>query len=300
MPKKIVVHLGVHKTATTSQQGLLKKNRKALAKAGVSYTPLAEMREFVTPLIRSMKRTERTYLGQIVRTNKKPVILWSDETILGWTKDIKSDALYEFAFPRATRLCEQFPKKQFHFVLTLRTPSAYLSSMYREFIKHAPYETFSSYCEAFDVENFSFKELFSWVYKLPSNAKVTIIPYEKAFGGGPEVVIDHILDLSCGPDHGIDVTQMSQFQRRVSFNAEELALTEEIANVADPKTAMHFLELIEKKKLRFGETSFSPLPSALKEKIDQRYLQDLKDFAKKKSKSVTLLPAAKKALKSID
>ena len=51
MPETLILHLGLHKTATTALQDFLAANVKALLRHGVAYPGLARMRSDLTPLI---------------------------------------------------------------------------------------------------------------------------------------------------------------------------------------------------------------------------------------------------------
>lgn len=53
MHRKVVLHLGIHKTATTALQEFLERESRSLRDNGAVYIPLAEMREEISPLIRS-------------------------------------------------------------------------------------------------------------------------------------------------------------------------------------------------------------------------------------------------------
>lgn len=200
MVEKFVIHLGIHKTATTSTQRFLDNNRHLLKSAGAAFIPLKQMRENVTPLIRTMTKAGRASLAKLIAKTEQPVILWSDETILGWTHDIKAGTLYRYGELRAAQFCTEYPDVRFEFVLALRSPSAYLASMYCEFIKHSPFEGFESYVDTFDYKRFSFRNIFDWLYDLPENASTTIIPFEKKYGGGPERVVETLIEAACdGP-----------------------------------------------------------------------------------------------------
>ena len=67
MPERLVLHLGLHKTATTSLQDFLAGNAEAMQARGVTYLRLARMRSDVSPLIASLGRRERAGLGEAVR-----------------------------------------------------------------------------------------------------------------------------------------------------------------------------------------------------------------------------------------
>ena len=59
MAKKIILHLGLHKTATTSLQEFLANHNAALLRQSVHYIPLQRMRTDVTHLIAATDRFRR-------------------------------------------------------------------------------------------------------------------------------------------------------------------------------------------------------------------------------------------------
>lgn len=292
MARSFVIHLGIHKTATTSLQQFFAGNQKQLRSVGVEFTPLNHMRNNVTPLIRSMTKHERTYLAQIVDSTTSPTIFWSDETILGWTHDVKAGALYPYARSRAHRLCDEYPNADFQFVLTLRSPSRYLASMYCEYIKHNPFESFDEYVSGFDIEAFSYKDLFFWLYELPQNATTIVIPFEEKYGGGVDKVAQEVIRLSCEHSPNIDTSGVTSMRARVSFSHEEINLAQHIAAQAGPLAAKHFLQIIENNKLRFGTTRFDPLPRPVASALEEVYLKDLSYFAVSQTSKVSLNSSA--------
>ena len=66
MPETLILHLGLHKTATTALQEFLAGETKALLDHGVFYPRLARMRSDLTPLIASAAKPDRAALGRFV------------------------------------------------------------------------------------------------------------------------------------------------------------------------------------------------------------------------------------------
>lgn len=97
MHRKVVLHLGIHKTATTALQEFLERESRSLRDNGAVYIPLAEMREEISPLIRSNQPLHREFLIKMAERMGAASIILSDENIAGLTSDICSGVLYPYA-----------------------------------------------------------------------------------------------------------------------------------------------------------------------------------------------------------
>lgn len=279
MHRKVVLHLGIHKTATTALQEFLERESRSLRDNGAVYIPLAEMREEISPLIRSNQPLHREFLIKMAERMGAASIILSDENIAGLTSDICSGVLYPYAGGRVTRLCKDFADWSVDIVLTVRSPKSYILSSYSEYLRHHDFCRFEDYIRDFDMKNFSYTSVFSWASDLPANARVTILPFEAANGGGLGHVAKRILTLACGPFHGIRTEDFPITTIRSSFSAEEIALAQKIADNAGPTAAMCFLRMIGFRDFRFGETRFDPLPADLSRSMEDRYLADLPRLA---------------------
>ena len=280
MPQRLVVHLGLHKTATTSLQEFLAANARPLLAGGASYPKLNRMRSDLTPLICSMAKGDRAALQRFVDKVRQPVLLLSDENILGAPGDILGGALYPFAENRIRKLCDQFDRLPIALFVTLRAPAAFLGSMYCEYLRHNPYLRFEDYVLGFDLRGFSYAEVFDWMFALPRHVRVTALPFETTHGGGVRRIADAIVTAACGAGHPIDLDAFPEAKSRASFSREELDLATIIAERADARTAQIFLNMLDGRDRRFGVTRFAPLPPEVVAALDARYIQDLAAFAR--------------------
>jgi hypothetical protein len=280
MPETLILHLGLHKTATTALQEFLASETKALLAHGVFYPRLARMRSDLTPLILSAENSDRAALGRFVDKARPPVLLLSDENILGAPGDILGGALYPFAENRLHRFCDQFADRRIRLFLTLRSPAAFLASMYCEYLRHNSWLGFADYVRDFDIDGFSYARVFDWLPMLPSHVSITLTPFEASRGGGVRIVTERLLAAACGHGHGIDPDRFPEAHSRSSFSVEELDLAATVAERADARTAQMFLNMLDARGRRFGVTRFEPLPPATVAALETRYGQDLATFAK--------------------
>lgn len=282
MPRKIILHLGLHKTATTALQSFFDRQARALAAAGAYYVPLKHMRSDVTPLLTSLDDGKRVRLALLVEGIDKRTVLLSDENILGSPGDITRGALYPFARNRLETFCDEHREAQITLFITLREPQAFLASLYCEYLRHKTFVSFADYVAGYDLEEFSYLEIFGWLMELPPEVTVRIIPFETARGGGVEMIARALVEAACGPEHGVDLAAFPTAKSRSAFSVEELGLAAEIAAQADPKTAQLFLNMLDARGRRFGTTRFAPLPEELAARLEARYDADLAAFAERR------------------
>lgn len=272
------LHLGLHKTATTALQEFLQKNSANLLHHDVRFIPLQRMRADVTPLLATVDKARRSKLFALLESFPNKRILLSDENILGNPGDIMSGALYPFARNRVETFCEEAGSRPVHLFLTLREPGAFLTSMYCEFIRHNEFLPFEEYIAQFDVDGFSYAQVFRWLKRLPKNARVHVIPFESSLNGGPAVIMRRIVEEVAGPDSRVDFNLFPNKKSRSSFSLEEMELATDIAKRAGARMAQVFINALEARDKRFGDAKFSPLPPSLAEKLQARYAEELAAF----------------------
>lgn len=279
-PATLILHLGLHKTATTALQDFLAAEARALLARGVFCPKLARMRSDVTPLVISAAKPDRAALGRFVDRVRQPVLLLSDENMLGAPGDLVGGGLYPYAENRIRRVSDQFADRRIRLFLTLRAPAAFLASMYCEYLRHNPWIGFAEYVAGIDVPGFSYAETFDWLFALPRHVTVTVTPFEAARGGGIPVIAGRLLDAACGPGHGIDLAGFPAARSRSSYSREELDLAADVAARADPRTAQAFLNMLDARDRRFGATRFDPLAPETAAALDAGYGRDLEAFAR--------------------
>lgn len=279
MAKKIIVHLGLHKTATTSLQDFLQANSNELARKDVRYIPLQRMRTDLTPLFWNLEKNRRSKLISFISEIKKETLLLSDENIMGTPGDLATSGFYPYAQNRIKTFCEDMKGAQITLFLTLRQPNDFLTSMYSEYLRHNPYLSFGQYLSGFDIPGFSYRQAFGWLFQLPSNTNVRVIPFETSEGGGVTETAREIIAAACGAESGIDIDSFPAQKSRSSYSTEELDLVAEIARRSDPKMAQFFLNTLDARERRFGQTKFNPLPPQVVADLKRRYSEDLQFFS---------------------
>lgn len=280
MARSIILHLGLHKTATTSLQEFLQANSGKLLQRGVRYIPLQRMRNDVTPLFCSLDKNRRQKLANFLQEIDKETVLLSDENLIGAPGEISKGSLYSFARNRVETFCEDMREARITLFLTLRDPHLFLSSMYSEYLRHNDFIRFDQFLCDFDVPGFSYWKTFGWMRNLPSNTSVRVIPFETEAGGGVVRITREIIAEACGSGSDIDPAAFPAQKSRAAFSNEELELAADIARRSHPAIARAFLNALDVHDKRFGTTRFAPLPTSLSRKLSECYQSDLLEFAK--------------------
>lgn len=278
MPKNLILHIGLHKTATTSLQDFLQANTGKLLQRGVRYIPLQRMRTDVTPLFCSADKARRGKLAEFIGSVEKETLLLSDENLIGTPGEFVQGGIYSYAANRMTTFCEDMKDYRITIFLTLREPYPFIASMYSEYLRHNEYITFERFIAGLNFPDFSYRKIFGWMQKLPSNTRVRAIPFEKEEDGGVVRITGDIIAEACGPDSGIDPSSFPSRKSRSAYSLEELELAADIARRSDPKMSQFFLNALDAKDKRFGQTRFDPLPAALVAELSARYRSDLRFF----------------------
>jgi hypothetical protein len=275
MAGKIILHLGLHKTATTSLQDFLQAHARVLAGNGVRYVPRQRMRTDLTPLFLNLDRGRRARLTLFIEEVERDTLLLSDENIIGSPSEIAEGALYPYARNRIESFCEENAGKEIIIFLTLRDPSRFLLSMYSEYLRHNEFAPFDKYVGSINLRAFSYRKIFGWMRKLPSNTSVRFLPFEAAHGGGVVPITRALIEEACGTESCVDPETFPTTKSRTAYMWEELELGAEIARRAGPLVAQGFLNMLDNRGRRFGTTVFEPLPAKVVSALSERYLKDL-------------------------
>lgn len=273
--KKAIVHIGTHKTATTSLQSFFERSRPALAAQGVSYLPLNEMRKSVTPLICSHRKEDRRKLRELALCINHDIVILSDENIIGDSSELYRGELYQFAPIRVKNICDIFSPAKIEIYLVLRRPDGFIKSMYCEYIRHNTFVSFNEYIKNIIIEEFSYRRIFDWVFELPEAVAVHILDMDQGEIWGPEQAARAMLVSACVDPHSVDYSLMPSDRSRSSFSMEEITLFGKIAEAAGGNIVKQFIRMLEAKGQRFGKTKFDPMSDSLVTRLNARYQEDI-------------------------
>jgi hypothetical protein len=145
--KVVRLHVGVHKTATTYLQQYLLQNRGTLAREGLAYWPMEDIRVWFKLAWEQQVLNRHSWRGRLstrIRGDRALArmrewfdldrdILLSEENLLGEGADFFDGAVYPDAAARLVRLAAALPKNRpLEVWLCLRSYPDFLASMYGE------------------------------------------------------------------------------------------------------------------------------------------------------------------------
>lgn len=278
--EKIIIHVGVHKTATTSMQKFFENQQAKFLDHDVRYFPLRFTRKEITPLIRSREPQHGNRLTELLNGQRQGKLLLSDENILGNAREIRRNRLYTSAETRLRRFMDQFERVPIHMFLTLRSPANFIASMYCEYLRNNPFVPFDVFTGDFNLQNCSYRAMFGWIRSVPANVRAHVIPFEEAYDGGPRTVLNAIVRQACGDRHTIDLAAFPSTGARAAFSSEEIDLFQMVADQAGPETVRLLATAMERSGERFGAEKFAPLSQDMTDHLEAEYRKDLDWFAR--------------------
>jgi len=152
---QIVLHLGVHKTASTYLQAVLEASRDGLRAEGIGYVTLKEMRSGITARVRRpgllgmrLAMTARRLLEGHKDCRR---LILSDENISGGSRELIDGLFYSAAGKRAESLAKALGSDDVRIMVATRSYDSFVASCYCEHLQHFPFLTPSEYLAAFDI-----------------------------------------------------------------------------------------------------------------------------------------------------
>lgn len=149
---RINVHVGVHKTATTFVQGVLRHNLDALAESGVGYLPMGRVRQWLTrPLMTVDPRgfDIESHLDRFFPAgvpSRVTGIVISDENLVGdCTSFVRTGRLYERLEQRLSRLRLLLAGHELSLFCAVRGYDSFPVSAYSEGMRHGGFVPFSEF-----------------------------------------------------------------------------------------------------------------------------------------------------------
>ena len=188
---KVLVHLGVHKTATTFIQSQLANNRQALAAKGFGvagiwavrrrFTSLFDRLAWFDPVWRSVTRpTLRRKLDKLMAEHQGiDTFLLSDENLAGTiAANYLFGRLYPWAAMRTKILKGVLAGHDTHYFLCIRRYPDYLVSSWLQLASKGRPPAFEKYIEKFSPESRGWAELVSELADAVGRDRLTVWTYD--------------------------------------------------------------------------------------------------------------------------
>lgn len=224
--RKIHLHLGAHKTATTYLQKTLAKNRDALLENGVLYLPLGETRLKVTKHLLALcreTRDESTLSGHRAalieglgpeRLERCHTILISDENLAGSPTRIRKGSIYEGITTNFNHIRSELgPDVSVFF--SIRDYPGFLASLYAEMLRKAPYFPFDKIRGIFGDTPTLWPDVYRDLVSTFGKESISLWDFRDSVGNpGP------VLSMLAGVDMTFDIHDMPA---RESISASAIA-----------------------------------------------------------------------------
>jgi len=184
MDRKVILHLGAHKTATTYLQNTLWKNKSKLTENKIAYIPLNLMRSGITACIVKNDSTPQQFYDLVksnLELNDYETLIISDENIIGGINDILTNkSIAPKIKLRLDKIVQAFGKDHSIFCyFAVREYASYYASIYCECLRHLNrYETFDTFIEGFDYLQFSWLNIINEFTNFIDADKINIYSFE--------------------------------------------------------------------------------------------------------------------------
>lgn len=188
---KVLVHLGVHKTATTFIQSQLANNRQALAEKGFGvsgiwavrkrFTNLFDRLSWIDPVWRLLTRPvlRRRLDALIAESGAREAYLLSDENLAGTiAANHFFGRLYPWTAMRARQLSALLRGHDVHYFVCVRRYPDYLVSSWLQLASRGKPPAFEKYIERFSPEERGWSELVRDLAAAVGRERLTVWTYD--------------------------------------------------------------------------------------------------------------------------
>ena len=265
----IVIHVGVHKTATTHLQSRLFNSRKELEKKGITYLKLGLVRKVLTRKLQRRNFKNEAVIAALSPWLKNKRLLISDENIIGSLKAPDSGKLYPKAFNRMKRIMDALSDFNPEVYVTLRSYEDYMISRYSEFLRNNDYMPFDNYYQSIDYQTVNWLCLLNDLYR--AGCKNLIV---SEFSDTLEKEDDYIAMLLGGR---VTVTAASQGAeiRRARVSQEILDAIKSYALVYPDRPTKMLMRFFDSHSPQSGLTKFIPFSDEQRKILSENYQNDL-------------------------
>ena len=215
--KRVVLHVGAHRTGSTLLQSLLAELNPQLMEVGVHFDvessrELAVLSHQADPDISRLRGTlEERCLGLEAST-----ILLSNESLIGDSKNSYSDA------PSIARnLREIFTSSEVSVVLYIRRQDLFLESLYHQNIQNGSSEDFETFCDGRDIHGLFWDEIVESYAEIFGPSSITIGVFESLLDN-PQQYVSRLF-RACGFESEISIGELPLFNPSLSSKGLELA-----------------------------------------------------------------------------
>lgn len=248
-PRKINIHVGAHKTATTFIQKVLRANRETLSRRGIKYIPMQNVRKNLTRKILAYKhrgvsrsstvRGIREYIDEKFTAEYTTLVI-SDENLIGSCREIyrRSD-LYPGTADRLRLLADALQDYDVNVFICVRGYVDFFPSAYCEYLRHNDFIRFEKFLKGIDSKGEYWARVVSDIAAVFGLSNTHVWRYEDFRKGVNRVMADLIASDDVALLYDIDDARpsMSQLSMRALYKLDEVLAPAETRKLVKAVTA---------------------------------------------------------------
>jgi hypothetical protein len=266
--KKVIFHLGAHKTATTYIQNRLQANDDLLEAHNVYYPGIGEMRRYFTYRIHD--KTRNDFTTRMLSLRETHDILLSDENMAGGIDDVmRLDRQYIETAPKLARYCQIMETDAPTVFFALREYSSFVISIYCEYLRHYPYLDFETFARQYQASGFSWVALIGEMLSAVPKAEIYLWDFAD-FPALEEDILAAMTGVKKGefkPLHGM---------HRESFSSLAVNCIAALSGVIDLRNMQKLLPALTKAFPKSREyPAFNPFPAEYVAEAKAHYRSDI-------------------------
>ena len=272
---KIHLHLGVHKTATTHLQEMLKVNCDRLKEQGVFYFTLDEFRRKIEEIRDNKVDNQAHLLKQYIEkeANGFDKVILSEENLIGLTYHIfKQKGLYKRLKMNLSILQYIMMDHECEFFMSIRNMKTFLPSIYSEALHIDEYQPFSMVYQG-EIYNVFWFNLIDDL--LNFRIKTNIWCYEDYAEKRKEILSELTFNVDVDWDQDI-----SPDPRTIS-SQQLIECYQEICEELNIKNKYIYYKLRKYFPLQSREERFQPFDMNQMKKLDLNYQLDIQEIKKR-------------------
>ncbi|WP_193089787.1 hypothetical protein [Advenella sp. FME57] len=268
MKPEIILHLGVHKTATTHIQSRLLNSQEKLSKERIQYIKLEDLRKSLTHKL-STNAQEEVLLEGLLPYMLCDKLVISDENIIGGTNKPDSNKIYSKAIPRLGKLVAALNGYKIITHITLRDYVDYFISRYCESLRHFKYCDFDDYYEMVEFDKVSWIDLLHDIRSVGCE-NIVISEFNDVIQNN-----DKYLANLLGVNAPFAQATESGGVRRSKMSLEAIQILGLINESFPPQMTRKVAYLIDNFKQAGVSTPFNPFPKEVFERLKDNYTNHL-------------------------
>jgi hypothetical protein len=286
--KKVIFHLGAHKTATTYLQNRLKQNDDTLRAHNIYYPGIGEMRKHFTYNINDAAPNEFT--RKMLELRKTHTILLSDENMAGGVDDVlRLGRQYLQAGEKLARYSQIVETDQPVVFLALREYSSFVVSIYCEYLRHHPFIDFDTFARQYSASKFDWPTLIHELIAAVPKVQIYLWDFSH-FSQMEELVLSAMTGL---PEGSLKPLQGVQ---RESFSELAVHCIKALSDVIDLRNMKKILPALTATFPKGPEyPAYNPFPAEVIADSKARYRMDLKKIEERFANVVLLKPQSANA-----